>query len=603
MNRKERRAASKRSIAAPNGAEGLDEMLAQARHHYQQGALTTAESLCKRILTRESAHVPALNLAAVIAQSAGRHRVAAKMFAQAIALDPLNAACHFNLASSSQLIGEHQEALEHFKQAIALGLSGKNVEDFIVQNQAIAACLDRLETKWPMPVADAELFGAGTLRILADDLFLRCALQSAPLRGKMLEILLTRVRCALLRIAAASEAEFPDDNGSYVACLGALAEQCFLNEYIYEQTDEESCLALRLRELLLTQSANGGPVSPLTLVAVAAYQPLHTLPNAEALLSSKWAETVAGLVRQQLREPLQERRECKAISALTRIEDTVSLQVMQQYEENPYPRWAVDPVATAASVLQDDTDGAAPQDILIAGCGTGRHLFHTSWRFPEATVLAIDISLPSLAYAQRKIREAGLNRVEFAQADIIKIGTIGRNFDLIEAVGVLHHLADPLGGWRSLLSLLRPNGEMRVGLYSEAARRAVVAARELIVARGYHATHDDIRKLRQEIFRDSGDRWQWITSSADFYSISGCRDLLFNVMEHRFTLPQIKAFLVQEGLSFLGFDGDPKVRERFQRKFPQPAALLDLDCWHAFEIENPLTFRQMYVFSVRRLRN
>jgi hypothetical protein len=60
---------------------------------------------------------------------------------------------------------------------------------------------------------------------------------------------------------------------------------------------------------------------------------------------------------------------------------------------------------------------------------------------------------------------------------------------------------------------------------------------------------------------------------------------------------------VQEGLSFLGFDGDPKVRERFQRKFPQPAALLDLDCWHAFEIENPLTFRQMYVFSVRRLRN
>jgi len=43
MNRKERRAASKRSIAAPNGAEGLDEMLAQARHHYQQGALTTAE--------------------------------------------------------------------------------------------------------------------------------------------------------------------------------------------------------------------------------------------------------------------------------------------------------------------------------------------------------------------------------------------------------------------------------------------------------------------------------------------------------------------------------------------------------------------------------
>ena len=64
---------------------------------------------------------------------------------------------------------------------------------------------------------------------------------------------------------------------------------------------------------------------------------------------------------------------------------------------------------------------------------------------------------------------------------------------MIETAGVLHHLADPAAGWRLLLSLLRPNGLMFVGLYSVTARRSLTAARAQIAARGYRATADDIR--------------------------------------------------------------------------------------------------------------
>ena len=35
--------------------------------------------------------------------------------------------------------------------------------------------------------------------------------------------------------------------------------------------------------------------------------------------------------------------------------------------------------------------------------------------------------------------------------------------------------------------------------------------------------------------------------------MSGCRDMFFNVMEHRLTLPEIAAFLKEQNLSFLGF--------------------------------------------------
>jgi ubiquinone/menaquinone biosynthesis C-methylase UbiE len=315
---------------------------------------------------------------------------------------------------------------------------------------------------------------------------------------------------------------------------------------------------------------------------------------------------MSGGVRQQLREPLEEARDRGSIPALTAVDDNVSLQVMQQYEENPYPRWMINPLAVLREDYEMQGEAAGDHDpgpathILVAGCGTGRHAFQVALRAPDARVLAVDISLPSLAYARRKTREEGPRNIEYAQADILKLGAIGRSFDRIEAVGVLHHLAQPDAGWRVLLSLLRPGGEMRVGLYSETARRSVVEARAFIAQRAFRPTLEDIRICRQEILRDD-DRWKRLTASADFYSASGCRDLLFNVMEHRFTIPRIKTFLTEQGLSFLGFDLEPETMDVFQMRFPDAGARTDLDSWQAFESDNPQTFRYMYVLRCARI--
>ena len=98
------------------------------------------------------------------------------------------------------------------------------------------------------------------------------------------------------------------------------------------------------------------------------------------------------------------------------------------------------------------TERSEALDILIAGCGTGKNSIDAAMLFPHARVLAIDISLASLAYAKRKTREAGLKNIDYGQADILKLGTLGRIFDRIEVGGVLHHLADPEAGWRVLVS-------------------------------------------------------------------------------------------------------------------------------------------------------
>jgi len=306
--------------------------------------------------------------------------------------------------------------------------------------------------------------------------------------------------------------------------------------------------------------------------------------------------------------PGYEAGERAAIAALAPVKDSVSLQVMRQYEENPYPRWTINPLSVfAADQARGKTvptaERQAELDILIAGCGTGLQAIQIAQVYPNAHLLAVDISLSSLAYARRKTRELGLRNIEYAQADILELGAIGRTFDRIESVGVLHHLAEPTAGWRVLVPLLRPGGKMLIGLYSELARRVIVEARARIAARGYEATTADIRRCRQDIIREA-EHWKMLVGVKDFYTTSGCRDLLFNVMEHRFTIPQIAAFLNDNDLSFLSFEpfDDPAVIKQFHERFPAAADEADLDQWRRFEADHPETFWGMYVFTVGKKR-
>jgi SAM-dependent methyltransferase len=602
MNRKERRAAARANSAPGAKPAGIADLMTQARRAYQQQNPAAAEAICKHILAAVPAHAAALNLLGVVYQAASRHRPAVRMLAKAIAADDRDAACHYNIASSYQILGQRDEAALHFTRALLLGLSDKVVEGVLMQNPDLAGCIGRTMQQPALPVR-AGVLNAGDIAALANDILLRCAMQTCLLRGVELEFLLTHLRFALLRLAQREDIASTSMSDEIIALFCALAQQCFINEYVYARDANEVDEAGRLRERLSAHVAAGDAAPPLLLAAVAAYVPLAGLREAKALLAAGGPRYVVDLLTQQIGEPLEEAADFGAIPALTGVDDATSREVMAQYGENPYPRWIFDPLSiTSVPSKAGTATAAAAPDILIAGCGTGRHAFHVAQQWPQAHILAIDISRPSLAYARRKTREAALQNIEYGQADILNLGAIGRTFDRIEAIGVLHHLADPGAGWRVLLSLLKPSGTLRIGLYSELARQSIVAARHAIAAAGHAATADGIRALRQSIIRDRSEpRWQFLLANAeDFYCTSGCRDLFFNVMEHRFTIPQIQALLAELGLEFLGFELDDAAIEDFQRSYPAPEAHTNLDHWHAFEQARPQTFRHMYVFSVRK---
>ncbi len=174
-------------------------------------------------------------------------------------------------------------------------------------------------------------------------------------------------------------------------------------------------------------------------------------------------------------------------------------------------------------------------------------------------------------------------------------------FDVISSSGVLHHLADPEQGWRTLLPLLRHDGCMHIGLYSEFARRDLIVAQKWLRTRGYNSSREDIRRARQDLAAAAVHEVAFndILKFPDFYTMSECRDLLFHSQEQSFTILRIQAFLDKNNLRFLGFQVDSGVRDQFARRFSLEREA-DISLWHQFETENPDTFKGMYQFVVQK---
>ena len=145
---------------------------------------------------------------------------------------------------------------------------------------------------------------------------------------------------------------------------------------------------------------------------------------------------------------------------------------------------------------------------------------------------------------------------------------------------------------------------MMIGLYSETARQHIIGGRSLIAEKGYTTSPEDIRRCRQDIIamsEDGNSKMAGIHNSTDFFSLSECRDMLFHVQEHRFTLPQVEDALLDLKLKFLGFELDnQKAMRRFRKSHPSKPALISLSLWHKFELENPSTFGAMYQFWCKK---
>ena len=425
-----------------------------------------------------------------------------------------------------------------------------------------------------------------------------------PLSDLEFEVVLRKIRSLILE----SLSEINEDS-DFLRFQSALALQCFINEYIYLQDDSDSKTLKKLEISIEKSLSIGKQPSTKAVLCLASFKSLKEYRWCD-LLAIK--DDIEDVFAQQVLESKQEDLIRSSIPSLIEITNTVSSRVREQYEANPYPRWVnlrlplkpyrIYEMFDLANLkcFDDKINDVMAPDILIAGCGTGQHAIGTAATFKDTKILAIDLSLSSLAYAQRKTEEIGLTNIDYMQADILDLRKLERQFDIIESVGVLHHMENPLVGWKVLTDCLKSGGLMKLGLYSELARKDIIKIREEIAELGVDLSGSAMQAFRNDMIKSKKDQYNQVINSSDFYSLSTLRDLLFHVQEHRFTLTQIKESLLELGLRFCGFQ-DPDIVRKHRRKFEGVECLYDLDKWLITEESNPTMFSGMYQFWCQKI--
>lgn len=435
------------------------------------------------------------------------------------------------------------------------------------------------------------------------------------------EGLVARVRTALLSLAQCEGV-----GEAFVELAAAVAIQAHLTAHVLRVGAEEADVVRSLADQVadgFAEPVQAGATlgQSFALAVLAAYEPLASVkglpapewepgPGTLPCISGLWARTVV--------EPALHKVLGDAVPRLSGPEPGTSAAVAQQYEAHPYPRWArvdhVDPVAapdllarvvSGLSLADDSTQAAvagldAPR-ILVAGCGTGRQALEAALRFRNAEVVALDLSRASLGYAATGALRYQQERIRFLQADILTLGDWDERFDIVEAGGVLHHLADPVAGWTTLLGLLRPGGLMKVSLYSRLGRTAQSSAKETLASGGFSDSPESIREARVWLKDNlSSETYETIAGWRDFYSLDECRDLLFHAQEQAYGLDDIGRILTELNMDFLGFEAvEPGALELFLRDYGQEA-LVNLSAWKSFEETHTSTFAGMYHFWVCR---
>ena len=623
-------------VAALNGKGG-----ALRRMGCHRKALT----VYRRALERAPDNAGLHNNIGNVLMDLGRMREAEQSFERALARDDRLAEAHLNLGRLRQEEGNLVGARSACRRALALAPELAGVRPALASMlrgylpsrfaPALASELLRLMRAPDVEPQDLAFAAAAQVRArhrlsprgnrttggippppvmaLACDELLRELLSRTLNVDPDLEATLVALRRALLfEDWPKTHEEFKAEAGVDVLCA-ALALQCFANEYLYESSDEEEARVASLAAMFAEplSAADVGASSCTELLRVAMYRPLWRMKFAWGLAKedhSTLGSDLAQVVKRTLIEPLRERRLAASIPSAGPVSDPVSRRVQEQYETNPYPRWlriaAADRSPVADSLRRRFSHWkparafAGGSRALVLGCGSGYEPIELALREPEFQVVAVDLSHASLAYASRMAGDLGVRNVRFLHGDLLNLQGIGAGFDLVSASGVLHHMRDPISGWKAALSKLAEGGLMRVGLYSATARRSIARVREIIRRRSIPATPEGLRAFRLSLLRgDLGPEFVDLARSPDLYSLSGLRDLLFHVEEHHFDLEGVATALSRLGLCFVGFEHeDPGTAFAFARMFPGDPSQISLSNWAVFEAAHPETFNAMYQF-------
>lgn len=446
-------------------------------------------------------------------------------------------------------------------------------------------------------------------KLASDPLLLTC-LEKFYFCDPILERLLITLRQSVF-VSSSAQLSITND---LIPLASAIGHQTFLNESVWYQTEQESQLVEQLHQLasrmIKMPELSNQDLYPVLLLLFM-YQAPQQCTFADHLDNEAiaWPLPLGSLIEKALTEAQVLKKNQHNLTSFGHSSNQVSEKVADQYNNNPYPRWSdigysqsSDYWHALANLFPEKITTPQPNPVraLVAGSGTGRHALRLARYFHNMEITALDLSHQALAYAQMKADQYQVTNIDFIQGDILLAERLGQQFDVIECSGVLHHMQNPQAGLQALVKQLKSKGLIKIALYSTAARANIIKLRNDL---GQHMPTEanDMRLIREAMLQGSltGD-WSDIFNSADFYSLSACRDLLFHQQEHTFNCEQLQQLLDEAGLEFIGMIPQGDSEQLSQQLFSQSGHQLTLEQWGEVENHKPELFAAMYQFYARK---
>jgi SAM-dependent methyltransferase len=189
------------------------------------------------------------------------------------------------------------------------------------------------------------------------------------------------------------------------------------------------------------------------------------------------------------------------------------------YEETPFPNYDdLDSRESLrnkarAGVFARLLDEQVPPGAMVleAGCGTGQlsNFLGMDWR---RRVIGADLCMNSLRLGKGFRDRFAVVNADFVQMNLFHPPFADASMDLVISNGVLHHTADPAGGFRSILAKVKPRGHIIIGLYNWLGRLPTLWRRRLIDTFG-----DRMAALDSRLRGDALNTGRWAAWFRDQY--------------------------------------------------------------------------------------
>ncbi len=250
-------------------------------------------------------------------------------------------------------------------------------------------------------------------------------------------------------------------------------------------------------------------------------------------------------------------------------------RVRAQYESYPYPER--DPADEAKRLVTGSPshvleinhcvfagrrDFRRPFLALVAGGGTGDGAIMLAQQLADGgdggRVLYTDLSRAARAIAEARARARRLTNIRFETLAIEDLAGAGLGpFDYVDCCGVLHHLADPAAGLKTLAGLLGPDAGMGLMVYGDLGRAGVYPMQALLRM----LTGDDPDAAKIAVARRLLDQLPATNALkrnpfvGDHFSggDAGLYDLLLHGRDRAYRVPEIAELAAAAGLRVTAF--------------------------------------------------